>query len=108
MRYPEIIFTRDDCEKLGNHLRKPIVNMLKNPILSGTGIEDVFILDDRASTFSANPDNGILIPAYTPNDNIVDLRKDDRYLTDLIRWFGYPEVARSPDVRSIDKNRIFG
>ena len=111
LRRPHVIFTYDDLEKLHNGtLIKPLNKLIeKVPGLNRyMSLENTFIIDDRTSVFQEpNPGNGIEIPAYKPAFNVKGLRTEDEALLHLIQWFNHPEVVSSPDVRALDKSRIF-
>lgn len=103
---PHIMFTHDDIERDSDYnVIKPLTKMFK--IEPNMNIESTFVLDDNITTFSANPDNGILIPAYEPSLNVNAMARDDPSLLQLIYWFLQPDVIRASDVRQLDKSRIF-
>lgn len=112
---PAVIFTSDDCDKIGSHNVKPLVKMYRDaPGNKASNIAELkmspemtFVLDDRSSTFSHNPLNGIQIPAYMPYDTIDGLRADESSLQRLTNWLMRPDVINSTDVRNLDKTGIF-
>ena len=107
MKAPHHIFTRDHCDQRASILEKPIIKMSNN-FKPHMGLHNTLILDDRNSTFeNVNPQNGILIPRYNPNEFVDDLRKHDDALYKFQRWLLKPEVITCNDLRNLDKNNIF-
>ena len=112
---PHVILTRSNCVGNINHLEKPFWKMIHDtPDLTeyinydlNKGFKNVFIIDDRLSSFAQNPKNGINIPLYDPKDSVNDIRKDDVCLLQLMNWFSQPDVINSDDVRTLDKSKIF-
>lgn len=107
-----MIYTRDSCKsvKLNNEkepiLIKPIEQILQaHPSNESLKAENLFVLDDRETTFMNNEKNGILIPAYTPDFGECGLY--DHALEKLERWLLREDVIKSNDVRTLDKSRIF-
>ena len=111
LKRPIVIYTFNDIEKLHNGtLIKPLNKLIdKVPGLNKhMSLENSFIIDDRTSVFhECNPYNGIEIPAYKPAFNLESMRKDDRALKKLMKWFLSEEVVNSKDVRKLDKSKIF-
>lgn len=96
--------------------RKPLVKLSKSHSLLQThmSLENTFALDDNPLTFTENPDNGILIPAYEPYLNINDpnrsikaLSQEDVALLQLKYWLLQPEVINAKDVRTLNTRTIF-
>lgn len=115
---PHAILTRSNCVGSTHKLEKPFWKMMKDVPgldkyieLDGTSgpdnVKNVFILDDRRSAFSQNPNNGICIPVYEPNPTAEGLRKDDICLLQVMNWLLRPEVMNCKDVRQLDKSKIF-
>lgn len=108
MKPPTVIFTYDNCVNDKTHLCKPLVDMIKDPRVSATmSLSNTLVIDDRASTFVRNKQNGILIPAYSPQDTISDLQANDGVLEKVSKWLMKPEVVASKDVKLLDKSKIF-
>jgi hypothetical protein len=110
IRPPHVVFTHDDViEEPDRIIIKPLEKMFNsNPILQKyMNFENTLALDDNISTFRDNPDNGILIPPYEPAPSINAMSRDDPALLQLKAWLLQPEVADSPDVRTLDKSLIF-
>lgn len=115
---PHAILTRINCVGNMNRLEKPIWKSLadfpelnKYIELDGTAgpdnVKNVFIIDDRRTSFSQNPNNGICIPVYEPYGTPEGLRKDDICLLQIMTWLMRPEVINSKDVRRLNKENIF-
>lgn len=103
---PEIILTRDDCAiDDDKSYYKPLSKIFDAKL--GFTPENTFVVDDRSDTFSRNSQNGILIPAYTPDLNLTGVLNDDAALQQLICWLSLDSVSKSSDVRKIDKSSIF-
>lgn len=110
IKLPHVIFTYDDCKVVNKNLTKPLQEMVnKTPGLDKyMNMNNTFIIDDRHSVFfDANPNNGIIIPAYQPVAHIDALRVDDIALTQLMYWFSIPAVKTSTDVKTLSKDGIF-
>lgn len=60
----------------------------------GYHVKDVIIMDNSPVSFSFQPENGILCPAYYDD-------KNDRYLKDVIPYM--EQLAKVKDVRSMLK-----
>ncbi len=103
---PATIFTSDDCDKIGSHNIKPLMKMYNTAGLQMSP-ENTIVLDDRSSTFSQNPLNGIQIPAYMPSDTIDGLRSEESSLQRLTDWLLRPDVVNATDIRNVDKSGIF-
>lgn len=104
---PTIIFSNNDCEKVGTHNIKPLTKMYSHPTCLGMSPENTLVLDDRSSTFSQNPLNGIQIPPYMPRDTVEGMRFEEPSLKLLMDWLLSDEVVNCPDIRNLEKHRIF-
>jgi hypothetical protein len=105
---PVAVFTWDDCSVNDDEgiYEKPLEKMYK--VVPNMNETNTFILDDRTTSFSGcNNENGILIPAYKPNENISSLNSNDIAFQQLMFWLNKPEIMRSNDVRNLNKNYIF-
>lgn len=106
---PHLIFTRDNIRNLpppskGYH--KPLQEMLNHPVLKGkVTLANTVFLDDKGDNFITCPDNGIEIPRYYPGP--LEVLDDDICLLQLEQFFRTPEFQNSPDVRRLDKRKIF-
>jgi TFIIF-interacting CTD phosphatase-like protein len=107
---PHIIFSHDDIESGPNkHVLKPLTKMIaSNPIMKrNMSLQNTLAIDDNSMTYYANPGNGVLIPAYEPALNVNAMARDDPSLLQLKYWLLQPEVAKSKDVTTLDKKKIF-
>ena len=114
IRRPVLVLDRlhVDFDK-GNNVIKPLTRMYEHcqfhygECNANFSKFHTFVLDDTASTFRQNPENGILIPPYEPGNDIESLAKPDDALLKLARWLLLEPVVKSEDVRHLDKSRIF-
>lgn len=103
---PKTILTADDCalSKSGVY-GKPLKILYDiHPELSP---DKTVIIDDLEKNRKHNKENGILIPQYKPEPTLKDMNKDDTCLLDIIDFFSSPAIKSIPDIRLIDKNKIF-
>lgn len=105
--YPHCIYTAEYCEVTGETFYKPLRKMIYYERDLNLNLETLFMIDDRKDNFLDNPENGILIPPYSPTPTLIDFMLDDRSLDKLIKWFSLPEVIQAPDIRLLDKSHIF-
>ena len=107
---PHIIYSREDCKynNLGLY-HKPLLHMINNvPNLNTVmSLNNSFIIDDRTTNFTDNPNNGITIPPYDPYPTIAHMTLDDNRLLKLKEWFLSSKVKNSTDVRKLNKKYIF-
>ena len=105
---PSIVYTWDNCQNDSGDIYKPL-NIMFSDIKSDISVshENVLALDDREDTFSHNPHNGILIPAYEPSPTEQSILRNDNMLLKLENWFHKEEVSLSKDVRTLNKENIF-
>lgn len=106
---PHVVYTWPDCDTSTGIVEKPLIKMIQQvPGLSNyMSLANTLVLDDRHSTYRNNPKNGVLIPAYNPKPNINALREEDIALLQLKTWLERPEIRGAPDVRALDKDKIF-
>lgn len=106
MPQPSLIYTRKDCVKLNGITTKPIINIIEqNPELANTvTLENTIFIDDLYDNFINNPDNGVLIPAYSPNTTISSIARDDIALQQLMYWLLQKDIKNSTDIRTLPKN----
>lgn len=109
MPQPHAILTRDDCTKLDGNYDKNL-NKLFNCQDLGKYVRptNTLIIDDRLVSFSTCPNNGVLIPPYSPKPRISNMKSDDITLLQLRAWFLQDAVKESGDVRYLTKKSIFG
>lgn len=107
---PHMILSWDNCRKTDENYDKPI-SFIKEQfphISKFITLENTFVVDDRSDNFNQiNKDNGILIPAYSPDPTVLSMLEPDNTLKALIKWFELDEVKESADVRTLDKSKIF-
>jgi hypothetical protein len=104
---PTKVFTRNDCfqsEEFG--YEKPLQKVFSQ--IPEMNSYNTFLIDDRQEVFSRkDPDNGIIIPPFSPDINDLDALTNDTCFLDLKKWFMLPEVMEAYDVRELDKRTIF-
>lgn len=105
--YPHCIYSSEYCEVTENTFYKPLRKMIHYERDLKLNLENTFIIDDRLDNFLDNPENGILIPPYSPIPTLIDFMLDDRSLDKLTKWFSRPEVIHAQDIRLLDKSHIF-
>jgi len=117
---PKVVWCRSNCSIYQDIYHKPIhdlITYISNSPHSTLKIDPkwTIIVDDRLHTFMQNPNSGVLIPPYHPGNNrpgkiptMEDLldRSDDALLK-LMEWLKRPEVMHAPDIRDMDKTKIF-
>jgi hypothetical protein len=114
LRQPDLLLTWDDCHVVHNAkdeiivCDKPLTTVYKYLGRDIANETNTLIVDNTQQVFAdANFDNGILIPDYKPSATIASMRKDDKRLLELKRWFLTENVFLSTDVRTLTKNLIF-
>lgn len=112
---PKMVWSRSNCQNYNGLYHKPIYELITE--LSQRPYQTfqidprwTLIVDDKSHTFMLNTQSGILIPPYHPGKNpsleqLLD--QSDDALLKLKRWLERPEVKNAPDVRTLDKSRIF-
>lgn len=107
-RAPHLVYSSSRCPQENG---KPLLNITKfdDSLASIIDLSNTFIVDDRYDNFVQNPDNGILIPAFDAKipDDCSTYHDDDNCLLSLRRWFLRSEVIDCPDIRILDKTKIF-
>lgn len=120
-RHPAIIYAFNQCKSNDGDTLKPLHEMINsfnynysNKTNHTMSLEKIFSVDDRRSTFNSNVKNGILIPAYAPeeiaeeNATLEDIiRMEDDSLLKLIEWFDNLNHKEVKDVRHLSKMEIF-
>jgi len=112
LNMPRLIWSREDCSVETGVFFKPLSNLPIKLEAAGSPIRinlnQTLILDDRPYTFTANPQNGVLIPPFKPEPNLVQLTdRSDRSLYQFMDWLKTPEVINCSDYRTLDKSKIF-
>lgn len=116
---PHAVFYREFVEKGydseeeededNHHPVKPLEMIINSHEVfrENLSLKNILALDDIDTTFEKNPNNGILIPEFTPKPTLNGIRKDDNSLDLLTNWLMRKDVIESEDVRNLDKNTIF-
>ena len=109
IRSPDITLTYNDCT---GHYQSPLKNLraLSESDAGrelGITLENVVLVDDRTYSFSATPENGILIPPYDPDLTIESLSQNNQDLIKLGHWFSQSDFFTSSNVRFLNKEHIF-
>ncbi len=105
--YPDLVLTRDDLN-LKN--RKPLSTVFERLIYQhpNIGYNNTWLLDDNNHNYIYdNPDNGILIPQFSPAPNIKDMNVIDNRLLQFKSWLEWEVVINSKDVRELNSKDIF-
>ena len=68
---------------------------------------NTIIIDDRESNMAANPDNGILIPEYSPKPKLTSLTAEDDAFLKIRSWLESAEVKNCKDIRQVPKHDLF-
>jgi hypothetical protein len=116
IRSPDFVWTYNECINSVVNKREQSLKDLNILIKSRIGIkysmteQNVILVDDRAYSFSATPENGILIPPYTPASTLESLKAPDDALIVLGRWLVSSNFFYVTDVRKLNKSPyvIFG
>ena len=107
-RNPHLVFTFDDCvqNEEGDWI-KPLSKFFDHPKAKGKITpENTFVIDDRDYTFERNKGNGVLIPAYSPQ-NAREIKKEDNHLHRLRGWLMCENCRFADNVKYIRKGKIF-
>ena len=112
---PKLIWSRSNCQNYNGLYHKPISEILeelsRRPYTTfNIDPKWTLVIDDKPHTFLSNPANGVLIPQYHPGkdpslEQLLD--RSDTALLKLKRWLERPEVKNAPDIRTVDKSKIF-
>ena len=101
LRRPTIIKTYDNCIFQKSNIYKHLNTF------SPHEQSKLIALDDRADTFSQNPENGIQISVYEPVMLIQDILRGEVSLLQLMCWLLIPKIRHTVDIRTLNKNHIF-
>jgi hypothetical protein len=104
---PVKVFTRNDCVRSEEYgYEKPLEKIYE--VIPEMNPYNTILIDDRQEVFSRkDPENGIIIPPFSPDINDIDALTKDTCFLDLKKWFMQPEVMDSYDIREIYKKNIF-
>jgi NLI interacting factor-like phosphatase len=102
---PHAILTRRDCTEVDGNYDKNLHKLYDNDELGKYATpKNTMIIDDRTVSYSTScPDNGVHIPAYSPEPEIPNMKSDNIALLQLRAWLLRPEIRESDDVRTLDK-----
>jgi len=107
---PYLVLDREFCvvnKEQNGILEKPISRITKE-IDSNINLTNTVIIDDRNFVFQyCNPDNGILIPSYSPDPTVQGILGDDDSFIRLLDFFSTPEFLKSKDIRKLSFDNIF-
>lgn len=104
---PTKVFTRNDCAHSDEYgYEKPLEKIYE--VIPEMNSKNTLLIDDRQEVFIRNdPQNGIVIPPFTPDvEDYNSLVYDTAFLV-LKDWFMTPQVMESSDIRKINKQHIF-
>jgi hypothetical protein len=102
---PDLIMTRDNCEIIDDVPYKPLKKLYE--LIPSANEKNTIMIDDRDDVMKLNPNNGIMIPSYTPKTNDIDSISSDNNLIKIIHWLNNKNVMISNDVTKLNKDRIF-
>jgi hypothetical protein len=104
---PTRVFTRNDCAQSDEYgYEKPLEKIYK--AIPEMNSSNTFLIDDRQEVFvRKDPDNGIIIPPFSPDIEDLNSLQNDTCFLDLKKWFMQREVMEADDVRTLDKSDIF-
>ncbi len=106
LQRPHKILAYEDCIIIDDKLTKPLFK-LTELIGNDLNLTNTWIIDDKVENFIDNKENGIEIPAYTPDETYSSLIVEDNALILLMNWFDKKNVINSTDVRSLNTKDIF-
>ncbi len=106
---PKLVYARDKCVKYEDLLIKPLDMIInENPEIFRCGLDRVYVLDDRETTFSlTNPGNAIHIPVFSPKIGDETMGRNDAALDHVMNWLMNPHVRNVDDIRTLKKCNIF-
>jgi len=108
-RKPDLIMTRDNIayndpnDPRSGHKPLRVIGSLRPGMIDPAW---TLFLDDTIGNFQDDPDNGLHIPRYMPDES-DPFASTDRCLYHLMEWLDRPEVRDARDVRLLDKSKIF-
>lgn len=113
--YPDAmgqILCWDDChQKQNKHITKPLSKIYE--LEPSANDMNTLLLDDLVDNFEFNPNNGIVIPAYTIDYGlssetlIEEIAKNDDSLLRLMMWLCTRHVISCQNLSDIKKEHIF-
>jgi hypothetical protein len=102
---PDLILTRDDCEVVDGVPYKPLTKLYEK--LPKANEKSTIMIDDRDDVMKFNPNNGIIIPSYTPSHKNLNSIKEDNNLEKVMNWLNNKNVIGCSDISKITKDQIF-
>ena len=120
IKSPHIVWTYNECEFQGEGkaMLKDLNKMVESPEGKklGMSLSNIVLVDDRMASYNATPNNGILIPPFSPemflpsSGKLEGLAETEDSLIKLGHWFANSGYFYTSDVRAIDKSSmaIFG
>jgi len=104
---PAKVFTRNDCTQSEEYgYEKPLEKIYK--AIPEMNPKNTLLIDDRQEVFvRKDPNNGIIIPPFSPDVEDYDSLTSDASFLYLKDWFMKPEVMESSDIRKVNKQNIF-
>jgi len=104
---PAKVFTRNDCTQSEEYgYEKPLEKIYKS--IPEMNPRNTILIDDRQEVFvRKDPNNGIIIPPFSPDVEDYDSLTSDASFLYLKDWFLKPEVMETSDVRKLNKQNIF-
>jgi len=106
---PHIIYARENTQISNQSVLKSLDKLFNHNSIFKKYMNrnNTLAIDDNLTTFANNRGNGVAIPAFEPDLNIISLSKDDPTLLQLMYWLLQPHVINSTDVTKLDKSKIF-
>ena len=103
-RAPYIVWTYDELEDG----IKPLSTMFARVNTDkDMNVRNTLLIDDLSYNFDKHPNNGVLIPPYTPTTTLKNLSASDPTLYELSKWLDSDVFRISTDVRCLNKKHIF-
>jgi hypothetical protein len=104
---PTKVFTRNDCTQSEEHgYEKPLEKIYQ--AIPEMNPRNTILVDDRQEVFvRKDPNNGIIIPPFSPDVEDYDSLTSDTSFMFLKDWLMKPEVMECNDIRKINKQNIF-
>lgn len=104
---PNGVFTRNDCTQSEEYgYEKPLEKIYQ--AIPEMNPRNTILIDDRQEVFvRKDPNNGIIIPPFSPDVEDYDSLTSDASFLYLKDWLMKPEVRETRDIRKINKQNIF-
>lgn len=95
------ILSREDCNEITGY------SVLKDLKSKNFDLKKTIMVDDNKTTYRNNTDNAIPIESYNPEFKKEHVEYKDPTLYQLMDWLKNNKLSSVPDVRSVDKSRIY-